>query len=325
MEKWLGEWEAMYKEVCELITKGEHNEMLTAVEQLEQQSATLLDLWTLMDEKLIDLKQYVETFEAHDDSVYHSIGTECFEQNQIKRATICLSSEKANGQSEEWRRLFLAYAYLMSGKKDETVEQFIYLIQTAKQASVKHFSYAGLGCYYTVNGQVDRGAELFEQAKSLTPTSDVVYNLGVCYYLSGAFHLSAEHFELYAKHVDQDAEAICFHGLVRMKLNQSHQARTLWTQALSLYEQPEELTRLALLSEWYGHHELAVCCYQKALTKGADPTQMEHGMAWNYALGDKLQEAWPIFNRLIKEQPNNLHIKRSLYHLGRLFEEKQRT
>ncbi|MCM2674362.1 tetratricopeptide repeat protein [Alkalicoccobacillus plakortidis] len=271
------------------------------------------------------MKQHLQTTAQTDNTMYHSLGTMYFEQNQIKRATISLESEKAEGHQEEWRRLFLAYAYLVSGYTNDTIEQFIYLIQTAKQESVRHFSYAGLGCYFTVNGNIDRGAEMFEQAKSLTPTSDVVYNLGVCYYLSGAMQLSAEYFKRYTDHVEKDAEAICFHGLVRIKLNEQEYAKKLWTQALDVYTSADDLIRLALLCEWYGFFELAVNCYRKAIVLGADRIQAEHGLAWNLALDDQLRVAWPIFNRLIKEQPHNPHIRRSLQHLGRLFEEKQNT
>ncbi|MFK3936312.1 hypothetical protein ACI2JA_02210 [Alkalihalobacillus sp. NPDC078783] len=321
MDKWMTDWQDAYKEICTLIEKGETNHVWIELNKLEQKSAKVLDLWSVMDEKLALIKEHLADEPSLDG--YQSMGTVYFEQNQLKRAVLSLEQEQAEGMNEEWRRLFLAYAYLMNGSTNKTVEQFMYLIQTAKDESVRHFSFAGLGCYYTVNHQIDRAAGLFEQAKSLTPTSDVVYNLGVCYYLIGAMDVSAEHFEQYTKHVQQDAEALCFHGLVRARLSQYEHAKQLWENALNMYTTSEDIIRLALMSEWYGFFELAITCYEKAIDLGAEEVLVLHGLAWNLALNDQLRLAWPIFKRLLKEHPHDPHVRRSLQHLGKLAEEKK--
>lgn len=315
------DWQNAYKEICTLIEKGETNHVWIELDKLEQKSAKVLDLWSVMDEKLALIKEQLALEPSSEG--YQSMGTVYLEQNQLKRAVLSLEQEQAEGLNEEWRRLFLAYAHLMNGSSNKTIEQFMYLIQSAKDESVRHFSFAGLGCYYTVNDQVDRAAGLFEQAKSLTPTSDVVYNLGVCYYLIGALDASAEHFEQYTKHVKQDAEALCFHGLVRARLSQYEHAKQLWERALSMYTTSEEIIRLALMSEWYGFFEIAIKCYQKAIDLGAKEAFALHGLAWNLALNDQLRLAWPIFERLLKEHPNDPHVRRSLQHLGKLAEEKK--
>ncbi|TSB46944.1 tetratricopeptide repeat protein [Alkalicoccobacillus porphyridii] len=322
METWLNEWEANYHTICELMKHGKFESVSHMLAQLELQSAKLLDQWVVLDEKLAVAKEKLnEAGMGAEKSFYQSLGTDYFAQNQMQRAVIALSFEKATGDQEEWRRLFLAYAYLMEGYHDETIEQFLYLIQTARHLGVRHFCYAGLGCYYTINGNVDRGVEFFEQAKTLTPTSDVVYNLGVCYYLTGAFEVSAEHFEQYSQHVKNDTEALRFFGLIQMKLNKADRAKQLWQQALSLYSSNEDVTRLALLCEWYGEHDLAIHCYQKALSLGENRLFAEHGLAWNLALCGHRASSWSIFNRLLKEQPDNPHIKRSLYYLGCLYKD----
>ncbi|MEY8750891.1 hypothetical protein [Alkalicoccobacillus gibsonii] len=320
MDKWMTDWQDAYKEICTLIEKGDTNHVWIELNKLEQKSAKVLDLWSVMDEKVALIKEHL----AHEPSVngYQSMGTVYLEQNQLKRAVLSLEQEQAEGVNEEWRRLFLAYAHLMNGSNNQTIEQFMYLIQTAKDESVRHFSFAGLGCYYTVNHQVDRAAELFEQAKLLTPTSDVVYNLGVCYYLIGAMDVSAEHFEQYTKHVQQDGEALCFHGLVRARLDQFEHAKQLWERALEVYTTSEDMIRLALMSEWYGFFEIAIKCYQKVIALGEEETFAMHGLAWNLALNDQLRLAWPIFDRLLKEHPHDPHVRRSLQHLGKLAEEK---
>ncbi|MCM2674361.1 hypothetical protein [Alkalicoccobacillus plakortidis] len=52
MENWVAKWEDSYKEICTLIQNGEISNIWAQIDQLEKKSAKILDLWSVMDEKL---------------------------------------------------------------------------------------------------------------------------------------------------------------------------------------------------------------------------------------------------------------------------------
>ncbi len=57
---------------------------------------------------------------------YHSAGTTYYRLEMFEEAAKALSIERAHGQKDELRLLYLAYAYLFNKQKIKASEQFLF-------------------------------------------------------------------------------------------------------------------------------------------------------------------------------------------------------
>ncbi|WP_100407242.1 tetratricopeptide repeat protein [Bacillus solitudinis] len=319
MDKWLQSWDSLFEyteQTWNMLSDTEQQEQLL---QLESAAELLLDAWTDMDEKLALLKTKLaeRTFQVS----YHSIGTTYYQLEMFEHAAAILAKEHESGEKEELRLLYLAYSYLFMGKNEQARELFLYLIQATKAVMIKHFSYIGLGCFHVQAEKFDEAIDSFEHANLLTTSQDVVYNLGICHYLNKSIHLAKAFFKEAIDLFPDDGEAYFFLGCCQWKLGEEEHAFLTWMECLQLLTAPYALQALAYVCEWHGHHYAAIHCYKRIQALGFSNIETLHGLAWNLALLDQRSEALAIFNKLIKMEPKNENVKKSISWLESVWNE----
>ncbi len=276
---------------------------------LEEAASELLDLWSMLDERLHDFTSERERLRPY---YYRSVGTIYYELEMFERAAQELVKEKAFGEQEEIRLLYLAFSFLFANQLEHAKESFLYVVQTSTERFVKHFSYIGLGCINIRIGKVEEAIHTFELAKQLTPTADVVYNLGICHFAEEAFHIAKLYFHEYVAHVPHDGEAIFLLGCCEWQVGNKDEAWALWLASMQLLDAPDALFALAYVCEWHGHHEAAIHCYKQLQGKKYNEVSVLHGLAWNYALLGRKDEAVASFHQALTIEPTNQSIHQSL-------------
>ncbi|MFC0559915.1 tetratricopeptide repeat protein [Halalkalibacter alkalisediminis] len=313
MNEWLSSWQTIFKETEKKWALMSQEEQKEQLHYLEETAGTLLDTWTEMDEKINDLREEV----GRTDSIsFHSKGTWFYELEMFERASLELENEKTNGDKDLLRRLYLGFAFLFSMQVAKAKETFLYLIQVSVHPQIKHFAYMGLGCLQTQEERIQDAIVSFEAAKQLTLTTDVVYNLGVCYFYEEAFHLAEKYFMTYCEEEPEDGEALFFLGCCQWENIKKEDAWASWTTSINLLKSTEALLSLAYVCEWHGYHYLAIHCYKRIQEIHGDTIPTLHGLAWNFALIDDKENALKFFRDVLRLDPGNSDIRQSLQWLG---------
>ncbi|WP_059105141.1 hypothetical protein [Shouchella shacheensis] len=283
MHQWLNEWQALYEHVWE---KPYEKENSIHLETLEKMMGLMLDAWISMDEKFQTL---VDRMEEEPQAVtYESAGTRLFQSERFEEAAEALASERATGQADTMRELYAGFACLYANKLERAREHFLFVLQAGRDVLLEHFAHIGLGLHAVLVHEMEAAISQFEQAKSLTDNADVVYNLGVCYYVIHAHESAAYCFAEYAKEHREDTEALYFLGLSLMKAGRFEEGRGVWLKCAESLKETEALQALAHRSEWFGEHELACYCYEQMMFIAGQTQASLHGFAWNKALlGDE--------------------------------------
>ncbi|WP_088102179.1 tetratricopeptide repeat protein [Halalkalibacter urbisdiaboli] len=310
MDKWLESWERLYEYIDKKWPYLPEKEQEVHIEHLEEVAESLLDAWTDMDEKLALLKTKLD--ERHPQIAYQSKGTTYYQLEMFQEATETLEQEQETGEKDELRRLYLAYSYLYIGAMNRAFEHFLYLIQTSQNVMIEHFSYVGLGCYYVQEEKYDEAIDAFEHANTLTTSEDVVYNLGICHYVTKSFHVAKQYFSKAIQMLPEDGEAYFFLGCCHWKIGHEEQAFSTWMECLQLLNTPYALQALAYVCEWHGHHLAAVHCYKRMIAIGEKQVNVLHGLAWNLALLDMREDALRIFDEIVQIEPNYKQVHVSL-------------
>lgn len=281
------------------------------VELLENKAGELLDLWTYLDEHLQKLKRNSQRNEA---LAYSSSGTVYYELSMYNKAIYLLKNEVAIGPLDDVRRLYLAYAYLFTAQYDEAKEQFLYVLHASRIWLMKHFCYVGLGLLYTQTDQIDEAIHHFERAKQITTTTDVMYNLGICFFVKEQYALAKEYFNQYLLAVPDDSEAMFYLGCCYWNEENRDQAWAYWLSSLQHTPSQETVLAVAHVCEWLGNHQMAIHCYKQMQRKNVD---VLHGLAWNYALLKRKEEAYQSFRDALHTDPSNKKLHASLAWLNR--------
>ncbi|WP_227936223.1 tetratricopeptide repeat protein [Alkalihalobacillus deserti] len=313
MNEWLSSWQTIFKETEKKWTLMSEEEQKEQINYLEETAGTLLDTWTEMDEKINDLRDVVG---KNDLISFRSKGTWLYELEMFEQASDELEKEKTIGEKDLLRRLYLGYALLFSNQMARARETFLYLVQVSPHPHIKHFAYIGLGCVQTQEERVQDAIVSFQSAKQLTLTTDVVYNLGVCYFFEETFHLAEEYFMAYCEEEPEDGEALFFLGCCQWETGKKDEAWASWTTSIHLLKSKEALLSLAYVCEWHGYHYAAIHCYKRIQEKHGETIPTLHGLAWNYALIDNKESALKFFREVLLLDPGNNDIRKSLHWLG---------
>ncbi len=147
-------------------------------------------------------------------------------------------------------------------------------------------------------GRTDQAIASFERANTLTANPDVVYNLGVCHYTVNNFAIAKDYFEQSLQFFSEDGEACYLLGCCEWELGYKERALEAWMMSLQLLHTPAALQSLAFVCEWHGYHLAAIHCYQRLKKLHSSQVDWLHGLAWNYALLDNVEEANRYFQEL---------------------------
>ncbi len=314
LNDWLTSWHAIYQDAEKkwpLMTQIDQKKYLC---YLEETAGELIDQWTALDELLNHLR--ADQAQLHSLLHYHSLGTTYYQLEMFAQAADQLILEKATGEQEEIRYLYLGFAYLFSNQLQKAKEKYLYLIQISQNTYIKHFAFVGLGCVQTRLDCMEDAIESFESANRLTTTSDVVYNLGICYFSIEAFHLAKLYFTDYLRHIPEDGEALFLLGCCQWQEGAREAAWTSWLTSVNLLDSAYALLALAYVCEWHGHHQAAIHCYRRIQTKEHDQANILHGIAWNYALLEDKTNALTAFREALRIEPMNTDIQKSLFWLN---------
>lgn len=277
LHSWINEWQALYHNIWQSPTSKSIDDVIV----LEQMTQQVLDVWGAMDEALHQLRQRLK--ETAPLFVYESEGTILFDAHQFDEALCCLKNEEAEGEKENIRLLYIAYASLYTEKFEEARSGFLYVLQVSFDPLVTHFAYLGIGIIEMVARRAEEAILFLEKANSLTDNPDVVYNLGICYYWLEAYDSAAAYFHSYTQVCD-DADAFMLLGLSLYKGGMVEEARGVWLDCAEHVDSSEALLALAKLTEWYGEHELACYSYEQLMFINGKTPELLHGFAWNQAL-----------------------------------------
>ncbi|WP_368504474.1 tetratricopeptide repeat protein [Alkalihalophilus sp. As8PL] len=294
MSNFIHNWEKVYHTISKNWYHYSKKEKEEQMNFLEESAQSVLDSWGEMEEKLIALKQKGEIEEAKPLS-YTSIGTSYFTLEMFEKAFQTLKNEEEIGEENDLRLLYLGFAAVYSGESNQAIETFLYLIQTKTSIMTRHFAYVGLGCQYAQLDQIDHSIETFQQANKLTSNIDVVYNLGVCHYVNKEYKEASIYFKEAIDSMPDDGEAYFFLGCCQWEMGCQKEAWDCFLSALGLLYSDEALHAFAKISEWHGHHRLAIHCYDRIEALKSRSNQTLHGLAWNYALLDEYDIALRLF------------------------------
>ncbi|MFC0470255.1 hypothetical protein ACFFHM_06865 [Halalkalibacter kiskunsagensis] len=310
MKDWLSSWNTIYEKIEKKWALLSESEQANQLAYLEETAGMLLDKWTELDEKINDLKLFANSSDKF--ISYDSKGTTYYQLDMFEEAARALIIEETTGEQDELRRLYLGYALLFSEQLEKAKETFLYLIQVSYLPYLKHFAFVGLGCVQTREQRIEDAIVSFQNANQLTSTSDVVYNLGICYFSNEAFHLAKEYFGKCIEQTPEDGEALFYFGCCQWETGDRDAAWSSWTTSIHLLDSKEALMSLAYVCEWHGFHQVAVHCYKRVQEKFLESVNVLHGIAWNYALlGDK-ENAYRAFREALFLDPNNANVCFSL-------------
>ncbi|SDB91161.1 CDC27 family protein [Shouchella lonarensis] len=281
MHQFISQWQTLYEHARTTPIAGDH----PYVKTLEHMTQQLLNLWGTMDEQLQALKHELANRRAF--LAYETKGTELFAADCFEQALEQLQTEEACGEADCVRRLYVGYAALYTEKNECARDHFAYVLQVAVTPLLTHFAYFGLGLLAMVRHDWEQAIIHFERAESLTSNTDVVYNLGVCYYLLGAYESAACYFHTYVNR-HEDCDVYVLWGLSLMKAGRVEEGKKVWLASAALTDSDALLARLAESAEWFGVHDLACHCYEQLMQINGETIPLLHGFAWNKALsGDE--------------------------------------
>ncbi|TWI58898.1 tetratricopeptide repeat protein [Halalkalibacter nanhaiisediminis] len=319
MNDWLTSWHAIYQKTktqWPLMTAHNQEKHLRYLEEI---AGVLIDQWSELDEMLNHLRVDKEQLDSLVD--YHSVGTVYYQLEMFGQAADLLATEKTIGVQDELRQLYVGFACLFSNRLQKAKETFLYLIQVSQHFYIKHFAFVGLGCVHTRLMRIEDAIEAFENAKRLTTTNDVVYNLGVCYFAIEAFHLAEPYLVDYLRQVPDDGQALFLLGCCQWENGAIDAAWTSWLTSVNLLDSVHALLALAYVCEWHGHHQAAIHCYKRIQTKDHDQGNILHAIAWNYALLEDKTNAIKTFREALRIDPRNVNIQKSLFWLSEYWPE----
>ncbi|KYG32890.1 tetratricopeptide repeat protein [Alkalihalobacillus trypoxylicola] len=291
------------------------------VEKLEEFSQSIFDFWTEIEEQLYLLKDQLkpEAFPCD----YRSKGTIYFQLDMFPQACEQLQLEKAVGEEEGLRILYLAYSFLYCQQLNKAKEHFLYALSFFKSdhhVEITHFCYIGLGCIMVKLEKYDEGIHFFEKANEwLTDNDDVVYNLGICHFLNQSYEHARFYFEKAIENNDQDGEAYYFLGCSLLQCDQRNEGFKAFGHAFHLLKSSEMIIALAYLLEWNGLFKEAIACYKKLLPYEKWKQHSLHGVAWNYGLLNHVDKSLEYFQQLFKVNPTHQAGKHSVEWLNHVW------
>ncbi len=314
MEKWVNDWHSRYWKLKKTIeSSNKLNENL--YEELAKECGALLETWMEMEDKLDDIKELkmqkipsVQSEKAFS-KLNHLEGPHYFDLEMFTKAIPILKNEIANEARHELvLYLYLGFSYLYEGKINEGKEAFLFVVQTTLNPLEKHFAYLGLGCLYGRVHQYEEAIHYFEKANSLYNNVDVPYNIGMAFVMLKKYQLAIPYFEKTIEENDEDGEARYFLGFCYLKLGNETKAFESWYAALQSIEYKDLLVTIAYEFEHYGYYSAAVHCYKRIEALGFQENWVTHGIAWNYALLDKKEQAVAMFEELIENNPEETNV-----------------
>ncbi|MCM3761256.1 tetratricopeptide repeat protein [Alkalihalobacillus oceani] len=307
---WFTSWHALYQQTEKKWAFLSPNEQKKQLTYLEETAGTLLDEWTQMDELVQKLRE--EGTEQGELPRYQSTGTVYYQLEMFTKAAETLQTEQAGGDEEDLRLLYTGFAFLFAENEQKAQELFLYLVHAARKKVFQHFAYIGLGCIHARRQCFEEAIVCFERANQLITTADVVYNLGVCYYVQEAFHLAEAYFLDYIEQVTEDEEAYFFLGCCQWLKGDKEAAWVSWLTSIHVAESTTSLLALAHVCEWHGYHQTAVHCYKRIQESEGVEQKVLHGLAWNYALTGEVKKAMVTFRKALQFDPFNSDIRSSI-------------
>lgn len=316
MKNFLSSWYTVYEDSMQRWTQLPSVDKEKRLHYLTTYAGALLDEWIKMDEGIHQLRNNKENL-VH----YESKGTYYYSLDMFSEAAAQLATERAIGDEDELRLLYKGFAHLFANELNRAKETFLYVSGTSNNALRKHFAYCGIGCVEVRSGRLDEAIVAFESAKRLTPSDDVVYNLGVCHYFGELFHVAKIYLKQYVQRVPHDGEALFYLGCCEWEAGEKELAWEYLLCAIQLLQTPASLFAFAYVCEWFGHHELAIHSYKQLRQMGENKGKVLHGLAWNYALLQDEQKAIALFKEALLTEKEDDTIYKSLQWLQKNFPE----
>lgn len=182
----------------------------------------------------------------------------------------------------EIARLYLAFGFLFSRRRDIAAPQFRLLLQTSTHAFIRAASASALGCIAALEEQIDQSLLFFEQALAAYPDfTDARYNYALALAHSFRFREAAEAAELLLDGREADVDVLLLLAACYIEERQSERAVEMLRQAEALAAEPEQQEDIAHMYERLHHYADAVRCYRSLLRWRRDDVEAWHGLGWS--------------------------------------------
>lgn len=321
MEKWFEHWNEYFEHLYEnwqYLEDGVKQEHLNA---LKKSSEQVLDNYVLMDEKitLLEEKKHKKMVVTN----FRSQGISYYNLNMFEKAVEELEKEW-KGNKQPIFLLYLSFAYLYTQSYDKAKESFIYLLHANyEDKRFQHFAYVGLGCISVQLENFEEAITHFDKSLRLTMNEDVLYNLGICYYLQQQPEIAIEYFEKVLTYLPDDGESYYFQGCCYEQMGENSKAYESWFCGLQVAETRELLLTMAYKFEEMGLFITALHCYKRLESLGNRDVTIYHGLAWNLGLIDDREKSKQLFTFLLEKNGTNVNLWISYLWLLRNWNEEE--
>ncbi|WP_096434902.1 tetratricopeptide repeat protein [Alteribacter populi] len=305
---------ATWEEKCAWFT--DHYHKLSKAEQeeiyseLEREHLELLDIWSTQHDLLatvqeaLSIKQEKWVF-SNPTCLTKGIGY--FQLEMYSHAIENLEAELPSSDQKVRLMLYIGFACLYEEQEERAKDAFLTVYQQGLDKVEKHFALLGLGLLEGRQEKMEEAIVIFEKALTLINHSDVLYNLGTCYYVIEKYDQASQCFLRVAQ---EEPEPEVFYWLGKSLLNQGNvtKAYEIWYETLEAATTAEIIVSLAYEFEERGEFVCALHCYQKLSALGFEDCWVIHGLAWNLGLLDKRLEAKALFERALKDHPEQTNV-----------------
>ncbi|TMW73566.1 tetratricopeptide repeat protein [Alteribacter natronophilus] len=307
----LGGWEEKCVWLAEHYPELSEQEQAFFLDQLEEEHARLLDLYTIQHDLLQSVREVIccspENIYSFSQPTVPTEGLGFFQLEMYQHAVEKLVHE-ASGQGQRTRLLlYLGYACVYEEREAAAADAFLSVIKQSADRAEQHFAYTGMGLLRGREERMEEAIAYFEKALALINNPDVLYNLGTCYFYLEKYDLASASFQSFV-HVEPDAEAYYWLGQSYYKSGMIPLAHEAWYQAVEQAPGRDVLLSLAAAFEEKGEFLCAFHCYQHLSQEDPEDVTVLHGMAWNLGLMDRRTEAVTLFRKITQLRPDNTNV-----------------
>ncbi|PYZ98392.1 hypothetical protein CR205_07300 [Alteribacter lacisalsi] len=304
-----------WEETC--VWLGEHYHELTEtqqaviLDQLEEEHARILDLYTIQHELLSSVRETIGSGSrnpyAFTESTEPTEGLGYFQLEMYRHAIEKLVREAAASPQRTRLLLYLGFACVYEECDEAALDALMSVIHQSADRSELHFAYTGLGLLKGRSGQMEEAVMCFEKALTLINNPDVLYNLGTCYFYLEKYDLASASFESFVK-TEPDAESYYWLGQSRLMGGNVTLAHEAWYEAVQYAPGREVILSLAAAFEEQGEFLCAFHCYEHLAGDEPENEMVLHGKAWTLGLMDRRTESCELFRKAVQLWPYNTNI-----------------
>ncbi|MED3646057.1 tetratricopeptide repeat protein [Halalkalibacterium halodurans] len=295
-------WRSVFKDVTQkwdVMTVEEQEKELSL---LEEWTERVLEEWSDMHEACMTLRerqQQSSVLEKY--PPYVSKGTALYDLEMFQEAAMQFDRElkMQPHMHHPLLHLYAIFANLYGGQRERCKEHCVYVLTTSVDRLVRYFTYMALGTLYMQEGEVEEALTSYEHASKLTFHPDVMYNLGMAYFLQHQYALAIPCFVEVIKDGEEDVDALYFLGCALCESGYVEEGCAKWLEAIQLCPPEKFLLTIGTKLEWYGFHQAAVHCFEQLLQSRQLRHLAKHGIAWNLALQDEREKAIHMLKELI--------------------------